>query len=387
MGRVPVVRPSSRVITLGVGRIGVDADDHLRPRHVAVGERRCRVATTSCTAPSIGYRCIVDCPVGSCSRRAATCRAIASSDSSRTKSARQYHCVARRVERVERGLDRRERHSPTPCISGVPTSQHRRDRLLRVRRRRRCSTRRSPHTLLHVQLLRERRHRRHRQEREEAVQLARRPTAGTRGTSAAPRRPARAARTSARPSRSPPGERGTERGDDAEVAAAAAQRPEQIGVLVRARGDRAAVGQHHVGLEQVVDRQPVLARLRWPMPPPSVSPPTPVVRDDRRSGSPSRTRASPRRPRPRSRRPRPARCARRGSTAMPLHRRQVDHDAVVDGAEAAAVVAAAADGERQAVLAARSSRPRPRRRPRRRSARSAPGAGRSSRCRRARASS
>ena len=50
-----------------------------------------------------------------------------------------------------------------------------------------------------------------------------------------------------------------ERGDDAEVAAAAAQRPEEIGVLRLAGGDEAAVGQHHVGLEQVVDGQAELA--------------------------------------------------------------------------------------------------------------------------------
>ena len=51
-----------------------------------------------------------------------------------------------------------------------------------------------------------------------------------------------------------------ERGDDAEVAAAAAQRPEEIGVLRLAGGDEAAVGEHDVGLEQIVDGQPELAR-------------------------------------------------------------------------------------------------------------------------------
>ena len=50
-----------------------------------------------------------------------------------------------------------------------------------------------------------------------------------------------------------------ERGDDAEVAAAAAQRPEQIGVLVGGRPDDAALGGDHVGGKQVVDGEPVLA--------------------------------------------------------------------------------------------------------------------------------
>jgi hypothetical protein len=39
-------------------------------------------------------------------------------------------------------------------------------------------------------------------------------------------------------------------GDNAEIAATAAQRPEQVGVLRFRRGDEAAVGQHYI-------------RLRW----------------------------------------------------------------------------------------------------------------------------
>ena len=46
--------------------------------------------------------------------------------------------------------------------------------------------------------------------------------------------------------------------DDAEVAAAAAQRPEQVGVLVALRA-RLAVGEHDLGPDQRVDRQPVVA--------------------------------------------------------------------------------------------------------------------------------
>ena len=43
-----------------------------------------------------------------------------------------------------------------------------------------------------------------------------------------------------------------ERGDDAEVPAAAAQRPEQVGVGVFAGGHEGAVGEHDVGGQQVV---------------------------------------------------------------------------------------------------------------------------------------
>ena len=46
-----------------------------------------------------------------------------------------------------------------------------------------------------------------------------------------------------------------EGGDHAEVAAATAQRPEQIGVGLRAGGDEAAVGEHDVGGDQVVHGQ------------------------------------------------------------------------------------------------------------------------------------
>jgi len=51
-----------------------------------------------------------------------------------------------------------------------------------------------------------------------------------------------------------------ETGDDAEIAAAAAERPEQVGVLFLARGDEAAVGEHNIGLDQIVDGEAVFAR-------------------------------------------------------------------------------------------------------------------------------
>src|SRR5262245_65305837 len=47
-----------------------------------------------------------------------------------------------------------------------------------------------------------------------------------------------------------------EAGDDAEVAATAAQGPEQIFVLVIARGDLPAIGENDIGRQQVVDGEP-----------------------------------------------------------------------------------------------------------------------------------
>jgi hypothetical protein len=52
-----------------------------------------------------------------------------------------------------------------------------------------------------------------------------------------------------------------ERGDDAEVVAAPAQRPQEVGVFCGAGTDDAAVGGHHLRADQVVDRHAVLAAV------------------------------------------------------------------------------------------------------------------------------
>ena len=97
------------------------------------------------------------------------------------------------------------------------------------------------------------------------------------------------------------------------------------------------------------------------MPPPSVSPPTPVVEmTPHGTASPCSCVAASTSPHVA---PPPTRTVRApASTDTELHQRQVDDDAVVDAPEAAAVVAAAADRERHAVLA-REARSRARRRP------------------------
>lgn len=46
---------------------------------------------------------------------------------------------------------------------------------------------------------------------------------------------------------------------NAEIAATAAQRPEQVGVLRGTRGAHPSVGGDHLGRQQVVDAQPILA--------------------------------------------------------------------------------------------------------------------------------
>jgi hypothetical protein len=138
-----------------------------------------------------------------------------------------------------------------------------------------------------------------------------------------------------------------EGGDDAEVAAAAAQRPEQVRVLVGAGADLAPVGEDDVGGDEVVDRHPVAPAL---------------VRDaaaERQAGHPGlghdpagggeaegggdAVDVGPRR----------AALHVDGAVGVHVdaaHRRQVDHQAVVDHGGAGDVVAAAADGERQPLL-------------------------------------
>src|SRR5689334_3881681 len=49
-------------------------------------------------------------------------------------------------------------------------------------------------------------------------------------------------------------------GDDAKIAASAAQRPEQVGIFLRAGASHSAIGRDHVCANQIVDRHPELPR-------------------------------------------------------------------------------------------------------------------------------
>ena len=140
-----------------------------------------------------------------------------------------------------------------------------------------------------------------------------------------------------------------ELGDDAEVAAAAADRPEEVGVLVGAGGDDLARGRDDLGRHQVVDRQPVLAHHeadaaagRQPAEADRVG----VAGGERqavgvrRAGEVAGGRAGL-----------DAGDPRLGIDADRVHPRQVDHEGVVDHAEVGEAVAAAAHREGQVVVA------------------------------------
>jgi hypothetical protein len=145
-----------------------------------------------------------------------------------------------------------------------------------------------------------------------------------------------------------------ERGDDAEVAAAAAQRPEQVGVVCLAGGEHVAVGGDERGGEQVVGRQAVLAR----------EPADPAAerqtrharggdhaaRDAEGEGLRGEVDVGPQGAALDHRRP----CRR--IDADGAHAGEVDDDAVVAGRMAGDVVAAAADGDLKPLVAGEANR-------------------------------
>ena len=149
-------------------------------------------------------------------------------------------------------------------------------------------------------------------------------------------------------------QRELELGDDTEVAAAAAQRPVQVGVLGGRRGHDAAVGGDDARRHEVVAAQAVLARQ--PADPAAEAQAgdagvadhaarhrQTVLLRGRVEIGPGRAAAA-------------ARPARAGIDRDVAHRAEVDHQAVVDDAVAGEAVAAAAYRDLEVVLAAEGDR-------------------------------
>ena len=150
-----------------------------------------------------------------------------------------------------------------------------------------------------------------------------------------------------------------ERGDDAEVAAAAPQRPEQLRVLLGARARLRAVGEDDVGLDQVVDREPVLAREVADAAPQGEAADAGGADDPRGRGQTVLVRRGV------DLRPGAAAADAHGARGSAidldsLHEGEVEHDAVVADPQSAAVVSAAANGEQQVVAARERDRLAPR---------------------------
>ena len=263
--------------------------------------------------------------------------------------------VARRVEPVERALHRAVRHRLHAVQERfgerVEQRRHRARRLL-------LRTAVVPHDAAHLAPVdrgREGVRGRHGGEGEEAVELAR----GGRQEVAVDRQHLGAQLD--RPERRPCDHRvdlvqpELERGDDAEVAAAAADRPEEVGMLVGAGAHLLAVGEHHVGGEQVVDREAGRTRQVAQAAPERDSPDAGGGDDPARRGQPMGLGG-------------PVELAQGGAAADPcgaclrvdlhaVHRREVDHQPVLAGAQPGAVVATAAHRQRQVALARERDRP------------------------------
>ena len=136
-----------------------------------------------------------------------------------------------------------------------------------------------------------------------------------------------------------------ERRDDAEVAAAAAQGPVEVGVLVGRGADDLAARQDHLRLEQVVDGEAVGAAEVADAAAERKAADARGRDDAARRGEPVRVRSridgAPRGPTT------DADGARLWVDLDAVQGGEVDHDAVVDDAQARAVVPSAADGDRQ----------------------------------------
>ena len=210
--------------------------------------------------------------------------------------------------------------------------------------------------LLAVPLLRDHRQRRRGREVDDPGHLVRR-TVGAqsrnaRRSSRASRRDRRSARRRSRDGSGCSAE--LELRHDPEVAAAAAEAPQQVGVLRLARVDEPAVRRDDVGRDEVVARKAELPHR-----------PADAAAEREAGDAGRRHEASGRREAVRLRlvvdvRPDGAaadhRTARGRVDPNAAHRPEVDHDAVVDGREPGDAVAAAAHGDRQVVAAGEADR-------------------------------
>ena len=138
-------------------------------------------------------------------------------------------------------------------------------------------------------------------------------------------------------------------GHHAKVATAPTQRPEEIRMLTRAGGDKPTIRQDDVDLQEVVDRQAVLAREVARAPAQGKARDTGGGHDAKGHGKSERVGGM-------------IDIARRATSintngsvrridTYALHQRQVDDQSVITAAKARAVVSATANGDEQSVVA------------------------------------
>ncbi len=149
-------------------------------------------------------------------------------------------------------------------------------------------------------------------------------------------------------------QREPERADDAEVPAAAPQRPEQVGVIVGRCPNDVALGGDHLGLDEVVDGEPVFAHEPAEAAAQAEATDAGVADDAARGGktvclclvvdvAPQGAALD-------------EGCALDGIDRDGAHRREVDHDAVVADRGAGHVVASPSHRDLEAAVAGESHR-------------------------------
>ena len=141
-----------------------------------------------------------------------------------------------------------------------------------------------------------------------------------------------------------------EAGHHAEIAAAAAKRPEEVRVYRLARSDKPTVGQHDVGLDQTIDGEPVLAAQI-------------AVTAGKREASDAGGRDDAKRHSQSERVRRVIDLSGQAARGDPrslgrridpyaLHHRKIDNETIIDAAEPGSIMAAATYGDGQILLAA-----------------------------------
>ena len=141
-----------------------------------------------------------------------------------------------------------------------------------------------------------------------------------------------------------------EAGHHAEIAAAAAKRPEEIGILRLVRGHEPTVGQHHVGLDQIIDGEPELA-AQVARPSGKREPRDAGGRDDAERHSQSERVRRVIDLSGQAARGDPHGLGRR-IDPYALHHRKIDNETIIDAAESGSIMAAATNGDGQILLAA-----------------------------------
>ena len=145
-----------------------------------------------------------------------------------------------------------------------------------------------------------------------------------------------------------------ERGHDPEVPAAAADSPEEVGVLIPARGEELALRRHQVDREEVVDRRAVLSHE------PADAAAKGEARDAGVGDDPAHRRQAVKLRLAVELAPEHAGLgpggARRRVDPDPLHRRKVDHEAAVAERMTTDAVAAGAHRHKQVTLAREANR-------------------------------